>query len=101
MAVFAGCELAWERMSRENGGRGGLIVNTASLAGLGKGFNRVFSSYSAAKHGVVALTRTMGVGTRTMGVATFVASHKHIISRVLSMSQETRHKLTHHGKPGK
>lgn len=60
VAVFAGTELAWERMSRENGGKGGLIVNTASLAGCLVGFNRVFSSYSAAKWGVVALTRTHG-----------------------------------------
>jgi hypothetical protein len=30
-----GTELALERMSLDKGGRGGLIVNTASLAGIG------------------------------------------------------------------
>jgi hypothetical protein len=42
MAVMEGTELALERMSLDKGGRGGLIVNTASLAGIGNtmGINR-------------------------------------------------------------
>jgi hypothetical protein len=35
MAVMEGTEVALEHMSLEKGGRGGLIVNTASLAGIG------------------------------------------------------------------
>ena len=50
-----------ERMSLEKGGQGGLIVNTASLAGIVKGFGIDSSSYFVAKHGVVTLTRTLGV----------------------------------------
>ena len=60
---MSGTELALERMSIENGGRGGLIVNTASAAGLTHGvvFDRDSYSYPVAKHGVVALTRALGV----------------------------------------
>ena len=65
------------RMGREGGGQGGVILNTASLAGVGvegeegwnilrsqvvSGWNRESSSYFVAKHGVVALTRSLGVG---------------------------------------
>lgn len=62
IAVMSGTELALERMSIENGGRGGLIVNTASAAGLTHGvvFDRDSYSYPVAKHGVVALTRALG-----------------------------------------
>ena len=35
MAVMEGTEVALEHMSLDKGGRGGLIVNTASLAGIG------------------------------------------------------------------
>ena len=33
IAVMEAAELVLDRMSLENGGRGGLLVNTASLAG--------------------------------------------------------------------
>jgi len=61
MSVMFGCELAMSRMSTEAGGSGGLIVNTASLAGIVPGFDQASVSYFVAKHGVVALTRTLGV----------------------------------------
>ena len=35
IAVMEAAELVLDRMSLENGGRGGLLVNTASLAGVG------------------------------------------------------------------
>jgi len=64
MAVMAGTYYAMDRMSKAKGGRGGLIVNTASAAGLI--FNQVndpqiseANSYFVAKHGVVALTRLL------------------------------------------
>merc|ERR1712142_346909 len=60
IAVMAGTELALERMGLDKGGRGGLIVNTASLAGIVPGFNRESYSYFASKHAVVSLTRTLG-----------------------------------------
>jgi len=36
MAVMSGTYLALERMSKQNGGSGGVIINTASLAGINK-----------------------------------------------------------------
>merc|ERR1711990_706660 len=64
MAVMMGTYYAMERMSRMKGGRGGLIVNTASAAGLV--FNQIqdreisdANSYFVAKHGVVTLTRML------------------------------------------
>eukprot|EP00092_Neocalanus_flemingeri_P002431 GFUD01002601.1.p1 GENE.GFUD01002601.1~~GFUD01002601.1.p1 ORF type:complete len:318 (-),score=90.92 GFUD01002601.1:17-919(-) len=67
MAVVAGTELVLDRMGQQ---AGGLIVNTASLAGILKGFNRESASYFVAKHGVVALTRSLGQEhlTRRSGV---------------------------------
>jgi len=67
MAVMTGTYLAMERMSKKNGGAGGLIVNTASLAGIvfGAGVEDEgkeladANSYFVAKHGVVALTRSL------------------------------------------
>ena len=65
MAVMAGTYMAMERMSLKNGGSGGLIINTASLAGIlfGDGSKELaqVNSYFVAKHGVVALTRALGV----------------------------------------
>jgi 15-hydroxyprostaglandin dehydrogenase (NAD) len=65
MAVMAGTYLAMDRMSLKSGGSGGLIINTASLAGLifGDGGKEMAEgdSYFVAKHGVVALTRALGV----------------------------------------
>ena len=59
---MCGSEIALERMSKENGGRGGLIVNTASGAGLTHGFwDRGSYTYPVTKFGVVALTRALGV----------------------------------------
>ena len=60
MAVVAGTEVVLDRMGQQAGGEGGLIVNTASLAGILKGFNRESVSYYVAKHGVVSLTRSLG-----------------------------------------
>jgi len=60
MAVMTATEIVMERMSVVNGGNGGLIVNTASLAGIAKGFGQESVSYFVAKHGVVTLTRTLG-----------------------------------------
>jgi len=60
MAVMTGTELAMDRMDISKGGKGGLIVNTASLAGITPGMSKESACYFVAKHGVVALTRTLG-----------------------------------------
>jgi len=61
MAVMEAVEVVMERMS----GRGGLIVNTASLAGIvsstGNGGHASYP-YFASKHAVVSLTRNLGCG---------------------------------------
>jgi NAD(P)-dependent dehydrogenase (short-subunit alcohol dehydrogenase family) len=49
--VYYGCKYAAEEMLKTGGGS---IINTASIAGLGGGYG---PSYTAAKHGVVGLTR--------------------------------------------
>ena len=56
--------MAMEKMSLRNGGSGGLIINTASAAGIVFNDGEYdFDSYFVAKHGVVALTRSLGVST--------------------------------------
>ena len=65
LAVMQATYLVMERMSKANGGKGSLIVNTASAAGIIFGSKEEAlveaNSYLVAKHGVVALTRTLGV----------------------------------------
>jgi 15-hydroxyprostaglandin dehydrogenase (NAD) len=56
--VIFGSELALEFMSKEKGGVGGVVVSTASAAGL---FSAAFiPAYSATKHAVVGWTGSMG-----------------------------------------
>lgn len=50
---------AIECMSKEKGGRGGIIVNTASVLGLDKIFS--MPAYVATKHAVIGFTRCLGV----------------------------------------
>ena len=49
-------------MDKSNGGRGGLIINISSVAGLEP--TAVVAVYSATKHGVTAFTRAMTVSTQ-------------------------------------
>merc|ERR1712200_325213 len=50
---------ALEKMGISKGGHGGRIVNIASMAGLATGLGSINDvGYTAAKHGVVALTRS-------------------------------------------
>merc|ERR550519_168865 len=74
IGVMTGTELALERMSIANGGKGGLIVNTASMAGVTTDDPSMWWQdneeaaaaaiggypYVVSKHGVVALTRGLG-----------------------------------------
>lgn len=66
--VFAGCREAARQL-----GDGGVIVNLASVAGL-RGRGPGVAAYAASKHGVVGLTRQVGVelaprGIRVLGIA--------------------------------
>merc|ERR1712241_1587678 len=57
--VGYGTFLALEKMGTSKGGNGGRIVNIASMAGLATGLGTINDvGYTAAKHGVVALTRS-------------------------------------------
>uniref|UniRef100_A0A672GJP3 15-hydroxyprostaglandin dehydrogenase [NAD(+)] n=1 Tax=Salarias fasciatus TaxID=181472 RepID=A0A672GJP3_SALFA len=57
--------VALEHMNKLTGGRGGVIVNTASLAGLAP--RPVFPAYAATKHGVVGFTRSMAAASDALG----------------------------------
>ncbi|GAA6232101.1 15-hydroxyprostaglandin dehydrogenase [NAD(+)]-like [Lates japonicus] len=57
--------LALEHMNKLTGGRGGVIVNTASLAGLGPLLS--CPVYTATKHGVIGFTRAMAAASAASG----------------------------------
>ncbi|XP_056450432.1 15-hydroxyprostaglandin dehydrogenase [NAD(+)]-like isoform X2 [Gadus chalcogrammus] len=57
MGVVRGSYLALEHMNKLSGGQGGVIINIASLAGLGPLPGAPI--YTATKHGVVGFTRAM------------------------------------------
>jgi len=58
--VLLGCNMMADKLGKHNGGQGGLVVNTASMAGILYGMDKDGSSYQISKHGVVAATRTFG-----------------------------------------
>jgi len=58
--VLHGAQLFSEKQSIESGGPGGLVINTASIAGILYGMDKNSISYQISKHGVVALTRSFG-----------------------------------------
>jgi NAD(P)-dependent dehydrogenase (short-subunit alcohol dehydrogenase family) len=69
--TFVGAREAARRMIAA--GKGGVIVNVASLAGL-RGISPGQAAYVSSKHGVVGLTKTMAIelaphGIRVLGVA--------------------------------
>ncbi|TSY69802.1 15-hydroxyprostaglandin dehydrogenase [NAD(+)] [Bagarius yarrelli] len=59
--VVRGTYLALDHMKKQNSGNGGVIINVASLAGLGP-FPSV-PVYTATKYGVVGFTRALAVRT--------------------------------------
>ncbi|XP_030009173.1 15-hydroxyprostaglandin dehydrogenase [NAD(+)] [Sphaeramia orbicularis] len=65
MGVIRGAYLALEHMNKLTGGRGGVILNTASMAGLGPLLS--CPAYTASKHGVVGFTRAMGAASAASG----------------------------------
>ncbi|TNN38194.1 15-hydroxyprostaglandin dehydrogenase [NAD(+)] [Liparis tanakae] len=65
MGVIRGSYAALEHMSKLSGGRGGVIINTSSLAGLGP--LPSCPVYTATKHAVVGFTRAMAAASVASG----------------------------------
>ncbi|XP_029304310.1 15-hydroxyprostaglandin dehydrogenase [NAD(+)]-like [Cottoperca gobio] len=65
VGVIRGTYLALEHMSKLSGGQGGVIINTASMAGLGP--LPSCPVYTATKHGVVGFTRAMAAASTASG----------------------------------
>uniref|UniRef100_A0A3B4ZF62 15-hydroxyprostaglandin dehydrogenase [NAD(+)] n=1 Tax=Stegastes partitus TaxID=144197 RepID=A0A3B4ZF62_9TELE len=65
MGVIRGTYLALEHMSKLSGGRGGVIINTASMAGIGP--LPTCPVYTATKSGVVGFTRAMATASAASG----------------------------------
>uniref|UniRef100_UPI00398EDD30 15-hydroxyprostaglandin dehydrogenase [NAD(+)]-like n=1 Tax=Pristiophorus japonicus TaxID=55135 RepID=UPI00398EDD30 len=64
-SVIRGTYIALEYMSKENGGKGGVIVNVASLAGIFPAPHGPV--YTATKHGVVGFTRAIALTSKLSG----------------------------------
>ncbi|XP_013884031.1 15-hydroxyprostaglandin dehydrogenase [NAD(+)] [Austrofundulus limnaeus] len=65
MSVIRATYIALEHMSKQSGGRGGAIINTASMAGLGP--FTCCPAYTASKFGVVGFTRAMAGASKALG----------------------------------
>ncbi|XP_042355005.1 15-hydroxyprostaglandin dehydrogenase [NAD(+)] [Plectropomus leopardus] len=65
VGVIRGTYLALEHMSKLSGGRGGVIINTASMAGLGP--LPSCPVYTSTKHGVIGFTRAMAIASSLSG----------------------------------
>ncbi|XP_028276850.1 15-hydroxyprostaglandin dehydrogenase [NAD(+)]-like [Parambassis ranga] len=65
MGVIRGSYLALEHMNKMSGGQGGVIVNTASMAGIGPFLS--CPVYTATKSGVVGFTRAMAAASVASG----------------------------------
>ncbi|CAF95376.1 unnamed protein product [Tetraodon nigroviridis] len=65
VSLFRVTYLALERMNKKTGGRGGVIVNTASMAGLAPLLS--CPVYTATKHGVVGFTRALSLASKASG----------------------------------
>jgi len=99
--MLTGTMVAIERMGLSNGGQGGTIVHTASLAGLlTSGWpTPIEYVYTATKHAIVAYTRGLGDPTcstwktdkvRVMAVCPWVVNTPLVRAGMESMSQEER-----------
>ncbi|KAK2828063.1 hypothetical protein Q5P01_019097 [Channa striata] len=65
LGVVRGTYVALQHMNKLTGGRGGVVVNTASMAGLGPLVS--CPVYTATKHGVVGFTRAMAAASAVSG----------------------------------
>lgn len=64
MGVMHGCQAAWARMADAGGGQ---VVNVASAFGLLPG--PLYAAYTATKHGVVGLSRSLRAEGRALGIS--------------------------------
>jgi 15-hydroxyprostaglandin dehydrogenase (NAD) len=60
-AVVRGTLLGLQYMGKDEGGKGGVVVNIASVAGLTPSSS--YPVYVATKHAIIGLTRSFGVST--------------------------------------
>jgi len=60
-SVVRGTLLGFQYMGKDEGGKGGVVVNTASIAGLRP--TATLPVYVATKHAVIGLSRSFGVST--------------------------------------
>jgi len=65
-AVVRGTLLGFQYMGKDEGGKGGVVVNMSSIAGLI--ISATFPVYVATKHAVIGLTRSFGVSTACSNV---------------------------------
>jgi NAD(P)-dependent dehydrogenase (short-subunit alcohol dehydrogenase family) len=78
MGVVHGCHAAWPRMAAAGGGQ---VVNIASAFGLLPG--PLYAAYSAAKHGVVGLSRSLRAEGRALGIGVTAVCPGFIRTRIL------------------
>jgi NAD(P)-dependent dehydrogenase (short-subunit alcohol dehydrogenase family) len=78
MGVINGCHAAWPRMAAAGCGQ---IVNVASAFGLLPG--PMYAAYSATKHGVVGLSRSLRAEGRDLGIGVTAVCPGFIRTRIL------------------
>lgn len=78
MGVINGCHAAWPHMAAAGGGQ---IVNTASAFGLLPG--PLYAAYSATKHAVVGLSRSLRAEGRDLGIGVTAVCPGFIRTRIL------------------
>ena len=76
--VIHGCHAAWPRMAAAGGGQ---VVNVASAFGLLPG--PLYAAYSAAKHGVVGLSRSLRAEGSALGIGVTAVCPGFIRTRIL------------------
>ncbi|XP_061595144.1 15-hydroxyprostaglandin dehydrogenase [NAD(+)] [Cololabis saira] len=65
MGVIRGTYVALEHMNKLSGGRGGVIINVSSMAGIGPLLS--CPVYTSTKHGVLGFTRAMAAASKVSG----------------------------------
>lgn len=69
--VIRGSLLALDHMSKANGGKGGVLVNIASIVGLTDDFG-ILPAYTASKHAVIGFSRALKLSEPKTGVRVLV-----------------------------
>lgn len=82
MGVIHGCHAAWARMAAAGGGQ---IVNIASAFGLLPG--PLYAAYSASKHGVVGLSRSLRAEGRGLGIGVTAVCPGFVRTRILEHAE--------------